>query len=58
MKLRDWFDLVLIHLRLEEGQTMAENALQISLIAIIVMGAVLILGGKISGVFTELSGQI
>jgi pilus assembly protein Flp/PilA len=58
MKLRDWFELVRIQLKREEGQTMAEYGLLIALIAVIVMGAVLILGQKISAAFTQVSNAI
>jgi pilus assembly protein Flp/PilA len=58
MKLRDWFELVRIQLKREEGQTMAEYGLLIALIAVVVMGAVLILGNKISAAFTQVSGAI
>jgi pilus assembly protein Flp/PilA len=58
MKLRDWFELVRIQLKREEGQTMAEYGLLIALIAIVVIGAVTLLGGKISAAFTQIAGQI
>ena len=58
MKLRDWFELVRIQLKREEGQTMAEYGLLIALIAVVVMGAVLILGNKINDAFTQISGAI
>lgn len=58
MKLRDWFELVRIQLKREEGQTMAEYGLLIALIAVVVMGAVLILGNKIGDAFTQISGAI
>ena len=58
MKLRDWYELIRIRLTREEGQTMAEYGLLIALIAVVVMGAVLILGNKISDAFTQISGAI
>jgi pilus assembly protein Flp/PilA len=42
----------------EEGQTLAEYALILALIAVAVVGAVIILGGKISGVFTSIGSNI
>ena len=42
----------------EEGQTLAEYALILALIAIAVVGAVIFLGGDISGLFTSVSAQI
>ncbi|MDX6450215.1 MAG: Flp/Fap pilin component [Gaiellaceae bacterium] len=58
MKLRDWFELVRIQLKREEGQTMAEYGLLIALIAIFVIGAVTLLGTKIGAAFTQIAGQI
>jgi pilus assembly protein Flp/PilA len=58
MKLRDWFELVRIQLKREEGQTMAEYGLLIALIAIVVIGAVTTLGNQISGAFTQIAGKI
>jgi pilus assembly protein Flp/PilA len=58
LKLRDWYELVRIQLTREEGQTMAEYGLLIALIAVVVMGAVLILGNKINDAFTQISGAI
>ena len=40
-------------IRREEGQTLAEYALILALIAVLVIGAVLFLSGKISGIFTH-----
>jgi pilus assembly protein Flp/PilA len=42
----------------EDGQTLAEYALILALIAVAVVGAVIILGGKISGVFTDIGSNI
>ena len=42
----------------EEGQTLAEYALILALIAILVIGAVLFLSGKISGIFSDISNKI
>jgi pilus assembly protein Flp/PilA len=53
MKLRDWFELVRIQLKREEGQTMAEYGLLLALIAlacIVVLGT---LGLGISGKFNQ-----
>jgi pilus assembly protein Flp/PilA len=58
LKLRDWYELVRIQLKREEGQTMAEYGLLIALIAVIVMGAVLILGNKLNDAFTQISNAI
>ena len=42
----------------EEGQTMAEYGLLLALIAVVVMAAVLLLGPKIAGVFTNVTNQL
>jgi len=42
----------------EEGQTLAEYALILALIAVAVVGAVVFLGGKISGLFTDIGSKI
>ncbi|MDX6565383.1 MAG: Flp/Fap pilin component, partial [Gaiellales bacterium] len=47
MKLRDWFELVRIQLHREEGQTMAEYGLLIALVAIVVIGAITLLGNNL-----------
>lgn len=42
----------------EEGQGMVEYALIIALIAIVVIGALEILGGNISALFTEIGEEL
>jgi pilus assembly protein Flp/PilA len=42
----------------EEGQTLAEYALILALIAILVIGAVLFLSGKISGIFSDIGNNL
>ena len=42
----------------EEGQTLAEYALILALIAVLVIGAVLFLGGKIKGIFSSIGSKI
>jgi Flp pilus assembly pilin Flp len=42
----------------EEGQTLAEYALILALIAVLVIGAVLFLSGKISGIFTDVGNHL
>jgi len=44
--------------RREEGQTLAEYALILALIAVAVIAAVVFLGGNISGIFNSVSSQI
>lgn len=57
MELRDWFELVRIQLKREEGQTMAEYGLLIAFIAIIALAGVTLLGGKLNTFFGDLSGK-
>jgi Flp pilus assembly pilin Flp len=42
----------------EEGQTLAEYAMILALIAIAVVGAVLLLGGKIGSLFSSVGSDI
>ncbi len=42
----------------EEGQTLAEYALILALIAVLVVGAVLFLSGAIKGIFSSVGSQI
>jgi pilus assembly protein Flp/PilA len=58
MELRDWYELVRIQLKREEGQTMAEYGLLIAFIAIIALVGVKLLGTSLSGFFTTLAGTI
>jgi Flp pilus assembly pilin Flp len=44
-------------LRREEGQTMAEYALILALIAVVTAAVIVTLGGKISSVFSSVTGQ-
>ena len=44
-------------LRREEGQTMAEYALILSLIAVVTAAVIVLLGGQISSVFNSVTGQ-
>jgi pilus assembly protein Flp/PilA len=57
MKLRDWFELVRIQLKRDEGQTMAEYGLLIAFIAIIALVGVTALGTSLQGVFNGLAGS-
>jgi pilus assembly protein Flp/PilA len=51
MKLRDWFELVRIQLKREEGQTMAEYGLLLALIAVVCIVVIGTLGLGIQGKF-------
>ena len=50
--------LSLQRLEREEGQTLAEYAMILALIAIAVVAAVVLLGGKIGSLFSNISSQI
>jgi len=50
--------LSLKSLEREEGQTLAEYAMILALIALVVVGVVAILGGKISSLFTSIGNDI
>jgi pilus assembly protein Flp/PilA len=57
MELRDWYELVRIQLKREEGQTMAEYGLLIAFIALIALVGVTALGGSLSTFFNTITGQ-
>jgi Flp pilus assembly pilin Flp len=50
--------LTLTNLRREDGQSLAEYALILALIAVVVTAAVITLQTKITGVFTSISSSI
>jgi pilus assembly protein Flp/PilA len=54
MKLRDWFELVRIQLKREEGQTMAEYGLLLALIAVVCIVTIGLLGTGINGKFNAI----
>jgi Flp pilus assembly pilin Flp len=58
MELRDWYELVRIHLRREEGQTMAEYGVVLAVITIAVFGALALLSGNIVNALTRVAGYI
>jgi pilus assembly protein Flp/PilA len=58
MKLRDWFELVRIQLKREEGQTMAEYGLLIAFIAIVALIGVTLLGTNLKLFFNTVAGQV
>ncbi len=58
MELRDWFELVRIQLKREEGQTMAEYGLLIALVAIAVIVAVTLLGTNLSAAFNSVASKV
>jgi pilus assembly protein Flp/PilA len=58
MVLRDWFELVRIQLRREEGQTMTEYGVLLALIAVGVIAVLLILGPQIKNAFQSVSNAL
>ena len=58
MELRDWFELIRIQLKREEGQTMAEYGLLIALIAILLVAAIGLFRGALVTVFTDISNAL
>lgn len=53
MKLRDWYELVRIQLKREEGQTMAEYGLLLALIAVVCIAVITTLGTGIAAKFGQ-----
>jgi pilus assembly protein Flp/PilA len=53
MKLRDWFELLRIELKREEGQTMAEYGLLIALIAVVCIAVIGTVGTSIQTKFGQ-----
>lgn len=58
MVLRDWYELVRIQLRREEGQTMTEYGVLLALIAVGVIAVLLILGPQIRTAFQSVSNAL
>jgi pilus assembly protein Flp/PilA len=58
MKLRDWYELIRIQLRREEGQTMAEYGLLIALVAIVVIVSVTLLGTNLNTAFNSIATKV
>jgi pilus assembly protein Flp/PilA len=58
MTIRDWFELVRIQLKREEGQTMAEYGLLIALVAILLIAAIGLLTGALQGTFSRIASAL
>ena len=54
MTLRDWFELLRVELKREEGQTMAEYGLLIALIAVVCILVITAVGTGIQSTFQGL----
>jgi pilus assembly protein Flp/PilA len=44
--------------RADRGATAVEYGLMVALIAVVIIGAVVLLGGKLSGLFTDVSNKV
>ena len=58
MELRDWYELLRIQLKREEGQTMAEYGLLIALIAILLVAALVTFRTALTSTFTNISNAL
>jgi Flp pilus assembly pilin Flp len=58
MELRDWYELIRIQLKREEGQTMAEYGLLIALIAILLVSTLLLFKGALITTFTNITNSL
>jgi Flp pilus assembly pilin Flp len=58
MELRDWYELIRIQLKREEGQTMAEYGLLIALIAILLVATLLVFKDALITTFTSISNKL
>jgi pilus assembly protein Flp/PilA len=58
MELRDWYELIRIQLKREEGQTMAEYGLLIALIAILLVAALVTFRTALTTTFTNISNAL
>jgi pilus assembly protein Flp/PilA len=58
MELRDWYELIRIQLKREEGQTMAEYGLLIALVAILLVGALFTFRTALTTTFTNISNNL
>jgi Flp pilus assembly pilin Flp len=58
MTIRDWFHLMKIHARRNEGQTMAEYGVVLTVITIGIFVALAALGAAITGTFDDITGKL
>jgi pilus assembly protein Flp/PilA len=58
MEFRDWYELLRIQLKREEGQTMAEYGLLIALIAILLVTALIAFKGALVNTFTNITNSL
>jgi pilus assembly protein Flp/PilA len=58
MEFRDWYELLRIQLKREEGQTMAEYGLLIALIAILLVATLLLFKTALVNTFTNITNSL
>jgi Flp pilus assembly pilin Flp len=58
MTIRDWFDLIKIHARRSEGQTMAEYGVVLTVITIGIFAALGALALAITGKFNDVTSKL
>lgn len=58
MEFRDWYELLRIQLKREEGQTMAEYGLLVALIAILLVASLLVFKDALISTFTTISSKL
>jgi pilus assembly protein Flp/PilA len=58
MEFRDWYELLRIQLKREEGQTMAEYGLLIALIAILLVATLLLFKNALVNTFTNITNSL
>ena len=58
MQLRDWFELVRLQLRREDGQTMTEYGVLLALIVVGVVAVLVVLGPKIVNAFSYVNNNM
>ena len=58
MELRDYYELIRLYLRREEGQTMAEYGLLIALVAIALIAVIGIFTGALKGTFDSIANAL
>lgn len=56
--LYDVVSMMLVRMRNDEGQTMAEYGILIAVIALVVVAAAIILGGSLSSLFSSTAGKV
>lgn len=56
--LYDFVTMLVLRMRQNEGQTMAEYGILIAVIALVVVVAAILLGGNLQGLFNSTAGQV